>query len=52
MMVYRLNWSPAVLDESAAPELYSEGRALRHVVALARDLPDRQVGSRRPGQHP
>ncbi|KAG2493215.1 hypothetical protein HYH03_008635 [Edaphochlamys debaryana] len=43
LMERRLHWTPPIRPVSAAPEWFSEERAMVHVVALAGDLPDRQI---------
>ena len=37
------NWAPTPLPTSASASLFSEGRAMRHVVKLAGEIGDRQV---------
>ncbi len=44
VVLYRLNWSPVILGPDAPLDTFSEGRAMAHIVALAGELPDRQVG--------
>ena len=37
------NWAPTPLPTSASASVFSEGRAMRHVVKLAGEIGDRQV---------
>ncbi len=43
LMERRLHWSPPALPVDAPPTMFSEERAMAHVVKLAGELPDRQV---------